>query len=56
MSWTIKYIEKGEEHTLTVSGTPKDVETALAVIEGKHGTVVELENSEGRKYYKLLGA
>ena len=38
---------------LKLSGTTTDVETAIAVIEGKHGRVVKIENSKGSVYYPL---
>jgi len=53
ISWTVTYVEKGKENVLKLSGTPKDVETAIAVIEGKHGRVVKIENSKGSVYHPL---
>lgn len=54
ISWSITYVEKGEERVLKLSGTPKDAETAIAVIEGKHGRIVRIENSKGSVYYPLV--
>lgn len=54
ISWTVTYVEKGKENVLKLSGTPKDAETAIAVIEGKHGRVVKIENSKGSVYHPLV--
>ena len=53
ISWSITYVEKGVENVLKLSGTTTDAETAIAVIEGKHGRVVKIENSKGSVYYPL---
>ena len=53
ISWSITYVEKGKENVLKLTGTTEDVETALAVIEGKHGRVVKIENSKGSVYHPL---
>lgn len=53
IGWSITYVEKGKEDILKLSGTTKDVEAAIAIIEGKHGRVVKIENSKGSVYYPL---
>ena len=54
ISWSITYVEKGKENVLKLTGTTEDVETAIAVIEGKHGRVVKIENSKGSVYHPLV--
>lgn len=54
ISWSITYVEKGEENVQKLSGTPTDVEAAIAVIEGNHGRVVRIENSKGSVYYPIV--
>ena len=54
IGWSITYVEKGKENVLKLTGTTEDVETAIAVIEGKHGRVVKIENSKGSVYHPLV--